>query len=340
MMTKKLSVLFLFCFTISLTFVHMSAQNLGEGILGNGFTFDVRQSDSSSQSTGMMFDMMFGQMPGYSVETEIYRFNGSFDQAKKSINVPPNADVQPTQDQTAGMILGIFRGMFEAQAGEVLGREWLQQAEAKTEEWGSIPVKKYSFSVGRDKLMAMEQLPPGEKVSFLAVECSNPLLDLTNLEIVDGTWAYISKVTLVVPDMSADAGFLGGEDEDSERAMDPGVEVMPGSTFVDAEETSYDLAGELNWLIEKPIQAVVDFYLASSNRNCSVDSESSMYVDDSEVPYYSLYCLTHKGELKAGDDVIAVDITRPERGLLSEVVGRNQGTWTIISINRWVEEEY
>jgi len=322
---------------------YLTSQKLGKDILGDGFQYDAHRTELSSRAAKLMFAVMFGEMPGFEVETELYRFDGDFDRALKSIRVPSNADVEPDQKQSAAAGLGMFKAMLEEQIRQTFGAAWLRKADGKIDEWGKRQIRSFRFTAGRDRLMNPENLNPGETVSFLTVDCSRPLVDLSNLEIVDGTWITISRVSLKVPDMGAErefAGLLGDEEEESGPTMDPGIEMMPGVVFIDAEETSYDLAGEMNWLVEKPIKSVVDFYMARTKRHCSIDSESTMPVDNVEVPYYTLYCLTHQGELKAGDDVIAIDITKPARGLLSEAMGRNQGTWTIISINRWVEEDY
>jgi hypothetical protein len=52
------------------------------------------------------------------------------------------------------------------------------------------------------------------------------------------------------------------------------------------------------------------------------------------------YLLKHQGDLKVGDDVVSMTIRPAPKSLLSDALGRNQGTWTLISINRWTEEDY
>jgi hypothetical protein len=51
-----------------------------------------------------------------------------------------------------------------------------------------------------------------------------------------------------------------------------------------------------------------------------------------------MVCLNHEGEVEEGDDVVHLTILEAPKDLLSDSLGRNQGTWTLICINRWVEE--
>ena len=62
--------------------------------------------------------------------------------------------------------------------------------------------------------------------------------------------------------------------------------------------------------------------------------------DDEEIMITYMICLNHEGEAEVGDDIVHLTILKAPKGLLSDALGRNQGTWTLISINRWKEEDY
>jgi hypothetical protein len=68
--------------------------------------------------------------------------------------------------------------------------------------------------------------------------------------------------------------------------------------------------------------------------------EQSSLGSEDGVMMSTFYLLKHEGELKPGDDVISITILPAPKSLLSDVLGRNQGTWTLISVNRWTEEDY
>ena len=84
---------------------------------------------------------------------------------------------------------------------------------------------------------------------------------------------------------------------------------------------------------------VINFFKNSEGRFVNSFEQSESYSEEGGMITY-FYLMKHQGELKAGDDVVSLTIQKAPKSILSDVLGRNQGVWTLISISRWTEENY
>jgi hypothetical protein len=101
------------------------------------------------------------------------------------------------------------------------------------------------------------------------------------------------------------------------------------------------LQGDVNYLVEMSTDQAVNFFKKGQKRFVNSFEQSESYTQDGDMTMISyFYLLNHTGELKIGDDVVSMTIQSAPKSILTDALGRNQGTWTLISINRWTEEDY
>lgn len=320
-----------------------SAQSEVTQILGAGFSLDKAQTETAGKGLSVQIDAMFGNLPEYSSQVQIFRFGGAFGEAVQAIQVPSNALTTPSSPSTAGTILGLTRLMLEQQLTDRLGSAWATRAEELTQTWESIPAQSHMISIGMDKL---QSAAPGERLTLISINCMSPLIDIANLEVTEGTWAAVVTASFRVPEGGAGAelaSLLGEEDEDSEYGDeglpgDLGVSVFPGARMIDSGAYGNELQGEWNYLVEQSLGKVQAFYLKTEGRHCYLESEGSMAADDGEIPMHTIYCLTHEGPAnEEGDDIVAVTLMPASPDMVGSEMGRNQGIWTLISFSHWTE---
>jgi hypothetical protein len=326
-----------------LFFSQVWGQDIASAKLGDGFVYSPVRSAKHGEIAKKMVGTMFRGMKDLKVEVGVYEFNGTFEEATQRIPVSANSDVTRSTDQYAAVGLGMFLALVENLPAAEIDTQWLEEARNAADRWGGTQYRSYRVSQGEDLLKNDESVKPGDKVELYTIECQSPFVDYGELQVVPGTWAIATRTTFTVYEVGdmADDSDYGWGDEESVAPTDVGVALFPGAQLIDPDETSYsDLLGEVNYLVEKPVEEVKSFYLNVEGKHCSIDDESVMAFGEGELLLASVYCLDHAGEVKEGDDVIAISLFKAPPEILSDLLGRNQGVWTMISFNRWVEEEY
>lgn len=338
----KLSNLLRSCLPLGLFFLaQVWGQDIAGAKLGEGFAYSQARSANHGEIVKKLTGLMFQGMEDLKIEVGVYQFSGAFDEAVQRIPVSPDSDVTKSTDQYAGAGLGMLLALAENVPAAEMDSQWLERAREASQQWSGSQYRSYRVSEGGDLFKDEESVKPGDKVELYSIECQSPFVDFGALEIVPGTWVIATRTTFVVSeagDMVDDSDY-GWGDEDSEAPVDIGVALFPGARLIDPNDTSYSgFLGDANYLVEKPVEEVKSFYLGLEGKHCSVDGEGAIAFDEGEILVTTIYCLDHAGEMKAGDDVIAIDLFKAPPEFLSDLLGRNQGVWTMISVNRWVEE--
>jgi len=123
--------------------------------------------------------------------------------------------------------------------------------------------------------------------------------------------------------------------------VDMDVELPAGAHFIQFDEIADSelLQGDVNYVVEMSTDQVINFFKNNKNRYVNSFEQSELISQNGEM-MSTFYLLKHQGDLKVGDDVVSMTIQPAPKSILSDALGRNQGTWTLISISRWTEEEY
>lgn len=157
-----------------------------------------------------------------------------------------------------------------------------------------------------------------------------------------GFIATNTRITIAERSTVADDSDFDWEEEKTVETSGPDVPIYPGAKSFDPGDTMY-LSGffsDQSYLLEDLVETVKLFYLELDGKFCSIDDESPMAFEEGELMMTSILCLNHSGETKAGDKVTVITIFKAPAPILSDLIGRKQGDWTIFSINSWVEEDY
>ena len=180
----------------------------------------------------------------------------------------------------------------------------------------------------------------GDKVEIRMISVSSPYVDLDNLKIIKGTWVsdVLASTIITQEMMENESGDI--EDGWDEKPADMGIDLPSGVHFVNMDEVADTefLQGDVNYVVEMSDDQVINFFKNSKGRFVNSFEQSESYSEEGGMNTY-FYLLKHQGELKAGDDVVSLMIQPAPKSILSDVLGRNQGVWTLISISRWTEEE-
>ena len=209
--------------------------------------------------------------------------------------------------------------------------------------WEDARYRSYKVSQGEGSLRGEQDISPGDMVEIFSLECQSPFIDYGDLQIHPGTWIVATRIRFTVPEDTGDADDSGfdWDDDESGGFGELAVPLYPGAKQVDPDATSYSaLFGEQNYLAKGPVAEVKAFYLNMDGQFCSIDDESPMAFEEGEIMMTSLLCLDHEGEAGAGDHVTAISLFKAPPRILSDLIGRTQGDWTVIIFNSWVEEEY
>lgn len=318
------------------------ANDFAANMLGPGFTYNKNysQQNSSSRNFGPVF--MYMRIPGAKTQVGIYQYNGNIDQAIASIPIPPDSDVTDKAVQYAAANLGMFLEISKGMKEIDLNSEWRTRAASKVIEWSDV--KYLSYRISRGMAIDDEDMKVGDKIDMISIETRSPFVDYNSLTVVPGTWAVVYKTSFVVSDemMEDDEGdeYGWGDEEQGGSAVDPGIKLMDGSRKFDTEATIPYNFGENNYLVENSLEAARKFYLEVSGKHCRVDDEYEMLHDEKTYTAVTIYCLDKSGNIAPGDKIIAITLSAAPKEILSDILGRNQGTWTLVSISSWVEESY
>ncbi len=332
---------FLFCAHILLP--QVGAQDIAGEKLGEGFAYNQERSASHGQLTKQAAMFLYAQTTDLSVDVGVYKFDGSFEEAVGRIPIPQDADVSETTEQYPGAGLGFFLAMFENEPGIELDGEWLDQARSTVPQWEDARYKSYKVSQGEGALKGDADLSPGQTVEIFSLECQSPFFDYGALQIVQGTWVIATRTRFTVPEgiSGADDSDFDWDDEATDEAGELGVPLFPGAKPVDPDATSYsEFFGDRNYLVEGPPEKLKAFYLDLEGKHCTIDDESPMAFEEGEFMMTSILCLDHAGETRAGDNVIAINLFKAPPPILSDLIGRTQGDWTVACFNSWLEEDY
>lgn len=330
---------FLLCSHILLP--RVGAQDFAGEKLGGGFLYSQERSASHGQLVKQATRLMYAGISDLQIDVGVYEFNGSFEEAVGRIPVPQDADVSGISEQYSGSGLGFFLAMFENEPG--LDSEWLEAAQSAATRWEDSRYRSYKVSQGENTFKGDAELSPGDSVEIFSIECQSPFIDYGNLQIVQGTWVIATRTRFTIPDQpgGTDDSDFDWDEEDSGDAGEPGVAVFPGAKPVDPDETMYrEFFGDRNYLVEKSPEILKEFYLNLDGKYCAIDDESPMAFEEGEFMMTSLLCLDHEGEPRAGDNVIVITLFKAPPQILSDLIGRNQGNWTVVVFNSWLEEDY
>jgi len=316
------------------------AQDVNSIFNGN-LTYDAAMSGITKATTSMM-KAMFGKQK-VDLETKVYRFAGSFDDAINNVKPPNDSNVRGVSDQPFAGALNMFVMMTENIVPKPMGNDWYKKAKAKTIELGDKTGKSWSMTIGENVMENPANLQLGSKASFRTITVASPYFDLDNLRLVKGTWVTEIITTIVVTKEMLAGNSGGFEDEWNEEEMEMDIDLPSGAHYVSFDDVADTemMQGDVNYVVEMSVDQVVIFYKNYKKRYCKLEEQAIMFDgNDEEIIITNMICLTHEGEVKEGDDVIHLTILKAPKDLLSDALGRNQGVWTLISINRWVEEDY
>ena len=124
--------------------------------------------------------------------------------------------------------------------------------------------------------------------------------------------------------------------------FDMDIDLPEGTHFVSFDDVADTemLHGDANYLVEMSTEQVIAFYKDYQKRFLTTLEQSEMASDEENLMITDMTFLQHEGDVEVGDDVVKLIILPAPKRLLSDALGRNQGTWTLICVNRWVEEDY
>ena len=302
-------------------------------IFNDQLIYDAEQSGQTKAVDALM--KAYG-----TVETKIYKYEGSFEEAIENMKAPQNADVGPVNTQSLGSGFGAFIMMTENLNPKPMNDNWYENARRKADELMERSGKSLSMTINSHNMQQPENLKVGDKVEIRMISVSSPYVDLDNLKIIKGTWVsdVLASTIITQEMMENESGDI--EDGWDEKPADVGVDLPSGVHFVNMDEVADTefLQGDVNYVVEMSDDQVINFFKSSKGRFVNSFEQSESYSEEGGMITY-FYLLKHQGELKAGDDVVSLTIQPAPKSILSDVLGRNQGVWTLISISRWTEEE-
>ena len=311
----------------------IDAQDIN-AIFNNKLTRDAGLSSNTKAIDGWM--SAYGEL-----QTNIYSYKGSFEEAVSTMKAPDNADVGSVSNQALGNNISVFMMMTDNLDPKPMSAAWYEEATTKASELEVRMGKSLSVTIGSDQMQNPANIYVGAKIRLRLITLSNPYFDLDRLKVVEGTWvSEIIATTVITQEMlDEDADEGGGEWDEPEMDMD--VDVPEGSYFVGFDDVadSEFLQGDVSYLVEMSTDQVIDFCKNNKKRFVNSFEQSEMYGRNGAI-ITTFYLLEHQGDLKVGDDVVSLTIQPAPKSILSDALGRNQGTWTLLSISRWTEEDY
>lgn len=309
-------------------------------IFNGKLTHDPGLSSNTKALDGMM-KAIFDEA-NVKLKTEVYRYNGSFEDAVESVNPPNNSNVSGSSQQPFGGALNMFFMMSESLDPKPMSAAWYEKASAKVREFGDQIGKSWSMTIGENQMENASNLPVGSKISIRTISLASPYLDMDNLKIVEGTWVTELIATMVVTEDMVMGGSDEFEEEWDEPEMDMDIDLPEGAHFVSFDDVADAemMQGDANYVVEMSTDQVIAFYKNYQKRFLTSEEQSEMASDDESLMITYMTFLQHEGDVEVGDDVVTLTFLPAPKGLLSDALGRNQGTWTLICVNRWVEEDY
>ena len=305
-------------------------------IFNNKLSLDNNLSNQTKATDGLM--ATYGR-----VQTRVYSYEGSFQEAVNTMNVPDNANLDEVTDQALGNSISIFLLFTENLDPKPMNEAWYEKARKKVSEYENVMGKSLSVTINPGQIKNPEDLSVGDRIEMRFISLSSPYMDFDNLQIVEGTWVSETRVSTLVTQDMLDDDYQGFEEGWDEEEMDMDVEMPAGVHFVSFDDVADSewLQGDVNYLAEMSTDQAVNFFKNGQKRFVNSFEQSEAISQEGDMIMISyFYLLKHKGELKTGDDVVSMTIQSAPKSILTDVLGRNQGTWTLISISRWTEEDY
>lgn len=323
-------------FLITITTIFSSkgfAQNINT-IFNDKLTLDANLSNQTKAIDGLMAS--YGK-----VQTKVYSYEGSFENAVNNMKAPHNADVSTVSNQHLGNNFSMFILMTENFDPKPMSGTWYDKAREKVNELADKMGKSLSITINSSGMQNGENLRVGDKIELRMISISNPYVDLDNLKVIEGTWVSDIVASTIISQEMLDSEAVGFEEEWDEQEMDMDVDLPAGSHFVRFDDVADSelLQGDVNYVVEISTDQAINFFKNNSERFINGFEQSELASQDGTM-ITTFYLLKHKDELKKGDDVVSITIQQAPKSILSDALGRNQGTWTLISISRWIEEDY
>ncbi|MCO4823088.1 MAG: hypothetical protein KC469_13550 [Flavobacteriaceae bacterium] len=328
----KNTILLLTIFVIMLS-CNAIAQDINT-IFNNKLTLDSQLSRQTKALDGLM--AAYGE-----VQTKVYKFEGTFEEAFDNMKAPNNADVGQVTNQPLGNNYSMYILMTENLVPKPMSDDWYEQAAQKINDLSGKMGKSASITIRAPGIQNPENYGVGDKVEIRMISLSSPYIDLDNFKVIEGTWVSDIVASTVITQQMLDTDSDDFEDEWEEENADLDMVLPKGAQLVrfdDVADTEL-LQGDVNYVVEISTDQAISFFKNNSGRFMNSFEQSPLGSEDG-VMMTTFYLLKHKGELKPGDDVISITMLPAPKSLLSDVLGRNQGTWTLISVNRWTEEDY
>lgn len=303
-------------------------------IFNNKLTLDSQLSRQTKALDGLM--AAYGE-----VQTKVYKFEGTFEEAFDNMKAPNNADVGQVTNQPLGNNYSMYILMTENLVPKPMSDDWYEQAAQKINDLSGKMGKSASITIRAPGIQNPENYGVGDKVEIRMISLSSPYIDLDNFKVIEGTWVSDIVASTVITQQMLDTDSDDFEDEWEEENADLDMVLPKGAQLVrfdDVADTEL-LQGDVNYVVEISTDQAISFFKNNSGRFMNSFEQSPLGSEDG-VMMTTFYLLKHKGELKPGDDVISITMLPAPKSLLSDVLGRNQGTWTLISVNRWTEEDY
>lgn len=305
-------------------------QNIDE-IFNKKLTLDAKLSSQTKALDGFMSS--YGK-----VTTKIYKFDGSFEDAVNNMKIPANADVEDVVNQALGYNISMVVMLTENLDPKPMNDDWYNKAQQKVKEFADKNGKSMSMTIYPNDMQNPENIQVGEKMEMRIISVSSPFVDLDNLKIIEGTWVSEVLATTIITEEMMEGESDGFEDDWNEQEIELDVDLPQGVRFVGFDDVADSelLQGDVNYLAEMTTDQAISFF--KNNKKRFINSFEQMESASEELGVMTnFYLLEHDGELKSGDDVISVTIMSAPKSILSDALGRNQGTWTLISVSNWTE---
>ncbi|GGD40328.1 hypothetical protein [Muriicola marianensis] len=302
-------------------------------IFNNNLTLNENLSRHTKAMNGLMAS--YGK-----VQTKIYRFQGAFEEAVKNMNKPKNSNVSSVSNQPIASNISMFVNLTEDLNPKPMDEAWYVNAAKKINEFSNVNGKSLTVTIYSPTEQNPDNLRAGDEVKSRIITLSNPYLDLDNLKVIEGTWVSEVVATSVITQemLDTESAF---EDDWDEVEEDMGIDIPNGAQFVEFDvvaDTQF-LQGDVNYIVEMSTEETFRFFEMNKDRFIT-NFEQLESISEDGGTITTFYLLEHDGPLKDGDDVISMTIQPAPESILIDVLGLNQGTWTLISINRWIEEGY
>ena len=249
-------------------------------IFNGKLTHDAGLSSNTKAVDGMM-KALFGEA-NVDLKTEVYRYNGSFEDAVENVNPPNDSNVSGSSEQPFAGVLNMFVMMTESLDPKPMNAAWYEKANAKAREFSGQTGNSWSMTIGENKMGNTANLPVGSKISTRRISLVSPYFDMDHLKVVEGTWVTELIVTIVVTQDMVSGGSDDFEDEWDTQEMDMDIDLPEGAHFVSIGDVADAemMQGDANYVVEMSTDQVVAFYKKYQKRFITSLEQSEMASDD------------------------------------------------------------